>query len=124
MWDRASKAIDIWSVGCIFAELIGRKVLFPGKNYLNQLDLILDILGTPTEDKIRGCLKARKYMKTLKSNKKKDWSSIFPEATTKSLDLLDKMLKFDPKDRITVEEAIKHPYLKSLHGNYFINILI
>jgi len=44
------KKIDVWSVGCILAELLGRKPLFPGDNYIHQLDLIFGALGTPTEE--------------------------------------------------------------------------
>jgi serine/threonine protein kinase len=45
-------AIDIWSIGCIFAEVLLRKPLFPGKNVVHQLDLITDLLGTPSPDVI------------------------------------------------------------------------
>ena len=43
-------AIDVWAVGCIFAEMLGRKALFPGRDYLHQLRLIIDVLGTPSEE--------------------------------------------------------------------------
>jgi serine/threonine protein kinase len=46
-WKEYTKAIDVWSVGCIFAELLGRKPLFPGKDYIHQLNLITDVIGTP-----------------------------------------------------------------------------
>ena len=42
-------AIDVWSVGCIFAELLGRKPLFPGKDYVHQLNLITRVIGSPSE---------------------------------------------------------------------------
>lgn len=45
-----TKAIDVWSVGCIFAEMLVNRPLFPGRNYLNQLTLILGVLGTPSLD--------------------------------------------------------------------------
>ena len=48
-WKEYTKAIDVWSVGCIFAELLGRKPLFPGKDYIHQLNLITDVIGTPDE---------------------------------------------------------------------------
>ncbi|KAL9647996.1 hypothetical protein ABK040_016687 [Willaertia magna] len=119
MWEQAGKSLDIWSLGCIFAEMLDkppkRKVLFPGKNYLNQLDLILDVCGTPTNDEeIRGCAKAKKYMKTLSKKPKRNLMELFPHANPLAIDLLDKMLEFDPLKRITVDEALKHPYLESM----------
>ena len=47
------QAIDVWSVGCIFAEMLGRKPLFPGKDYIHQLNLITDVIGTPGEEDIQ-----------------------------------------------------------------------
>lgn len=49
-WPSYSQAIDVWSVGCIFAELLGRQPLFPGKNYKHQVDLIVEVLGTPDDE--------------------------------------------------------------------------
>lgn len=115
MWDTATKAIDVWSVGCIFAELLGRKTLFPGQNYLNQLDLILDVLGTPDEDQVRGCEKAKTYLRQLPWRPKKPFSQLYPHANRDALDLLERLLDFNPETRITVEEALAHRYLASLH---------
>lgn len=47
-WNKYTSAIDMWAVGCIFSELISRKPLLPGENYLNQLILTLNLTGTPT----------------------------------------------------------------------------
>merc|ERR1711904_195847 len=60
-----TKAIDIWSVGCIFAELLGRKPLFPGDDYIHQLQIICDKLGTPHEDELAFVTseKAKRFMK-------------------------------------------------------------
>ncbi len=115
MWEYATKAIDVWSVGCIFAELLGRKVLFPGANHLNQLDLITSIIGSPVEKQIKGCARGKEYMKNLPYKPKQSWQKLFPQASAKALDLLEKMLKFDPDERISVEDALAHPYLQSMH---------
>jgi len=48
-----TKAIDVWSVGCILAEMLNNRPLFPGKNYVNQLVLIIDILGTPSQEDMK-----------------------------------------------------------------------
>ena len=82
---------------------------------LNQLDLILDIIGTPREEDIRGSDKAKRYMKNLPRRPGKSFKTMFPEASDEAVDLLQKMLAFNPDKRITVEEALEHPYLESMH---------
>lgn len=114
-WEKATKAIDVWSVGCIFAEMLERKVLFPGKNYLNQLDLILDLVGSPKEEDIRGSDKARKYLRNLPRKTAKNLRKVFPNVNPSALDLLSKMLIFNPEKRISVEQALEHPFMESMH---------
>ena len=60
-------AIDVWAVGCIFAEMIGRKALFPGRDYLHQLRLIIDVLGTPSEEDLASIanVQAVQFLRTL-----------------------------------------------------------
>eukprot|EP00126_Sphaerothecum_destruens_P000318 Sdes_comp10375_c0_seq1m2029 len=108
-----SEAIDVWSVGCIFAEMLSNSVLFPGKHYLNQLNLIFNILGTPTDEDLE-CIKnekARAYVESLDKKPKVDWLTILPNHPPLALDLLEKLLTFNPEKRITVEGALQHPYL-------------
>ncbi|RHY91333.1 hypothetical protein DYB37_003621, partial [Aphanomyces astaci] len=109
-----TKAIDIWSTGCIFAELLGRKPMFPGDDYIHQLQIICDKLGTPTEDELHF---ARRFMKSQPNKPKIPLDRLFPNVKPNALDLLDKMLVFDPSKRISVEEALQHPYLESLHNS-------
>ena len=111
-------AIDVWSVGCIFAEMLGRRPLFPGRDYINQLKIIVDGLGTPTEADLRSITneKARRFMLSLAGRVKKPFLERFPEANPQAIDLLDRMLQFDADRRISVEAALEHPYMASLHA--------
>lgn len=110
-------AIDIWSVGCIFMEIMQRDTLFPGKDYVQQLTMITELLGSP-DDLDLGFLRsdnARRYVKQLPHVPKQPFSQKFPNMAPVAIDLAERMLVFDPAKRITVEEALNHPYLSSLH---------
>eukprot|EP00118_Oscarella_pearsei_P017340 m.171340 g.171340 ORF g.171340 m.171340 type:complete len:169 (+) comp39053_c1_seq20:3115-3621(+) len=109
-----SKAIDIWSVGCILGEMLNNRPLFPGKHYLDQLNHILGVLGSPTADDLT-CIyneKARGYLQTLPFKPKIPWARIYQKATPLALDLLDKMLTFNPNKRIAVTDALAHTYVE------------
>jgi mitogen-activated protein kinase 1/3 len=142
-----TEAIDVWSVACIFAELmmmikenagtfLDRTPLFPGKfcfplsppdsknrsikineygfpiDKSDQLNVIFDLIGTPSDEDLdfvtdqNGLL----YLKSLKYRPKRNIQVKFPGSSELALDLLDKMLQFNPKKRITVDEAIEHPF--------------
>ncbi|XP_073139550.1 mitogen-activated protein kinase homolog NTF6 isoform X1 [Henckelia pumila] len=111
-------AIDMWSVGCILMEIIKREPIFPGKDYIQQLGLINEqLLGSP-EDSDLGFLRsdnARKYVKQLPNVPKQPLSKKFPDISPVAINLVEKLLVFDPAKRITVEEALNHPFLSSLH---------
>ncbi|KAL0393584.1 UNVERIFIED_CONTAM: Mitogen-activated protein kinase [Sesamum latifolium] len=110
-------AIDVWSAGCILAEIVTREPLFPGKDYVHQLRLITELLGTPDEGSLKFLRSdnARRYVKQLPMFPKQNLSARFPNMSPLALDLLGKMLIFDPDQRITVDEALCHPFLSSLH---------
>lgn len=112
-----TKAIDVWSVGCILAELFGGRPIFPGKDYVDQLNRILYILGTPKESTLTriGSKRAHEYVRSLPYMHKIPFSQMFPNTNPDGLDLLEKMLTLDPTKRITVEQALQHPYLKIWH---------
>ncbi|KAI1930461.1 COPII subunit [Ophidiomyces ophidiicola] len=112
-----TKAIDVWSVGCILAEMLSGKPLFPGKDYHHQLTLILDVLGTPTMEDYYGIKsrRAREYIRSLPFKKKIPMKALFPKSSDLALDLLEKLLAFNPVKRITVEDALRHPYLEPYH---------
>jgi mitogen-activated protein kinase 1/3 len=80
---------------------------------LDQLNHILGILGSPSQEDLNCIIneKARSYLQSLPVKAKIPWTKLYADADLKALDLLDKMLTFNPHKRITVEEALAHPYL-------------
>ncbi|KAJ7536768.1 hypothetical protein O6H91_12G081300 [Diphasiastrum complanatum] len=110
-------AIDVWSVGCIFMELLNRQPLFPGRDYVQQLRLITELIGSPEEGDLGFLLNdnARRYVRQLQRYPRQSFSLKFPNIAPAAVDLAERMLIFDPTRRITVEEALSHPYLASLH---------
>ncbi|RSH91880.1 hypothetical protein EHS25_009250 [Saitozyma podzolica] len=114
---RYTTAIDVWSIGCILAELLGGKPLFKGKDYVDQLNLILGVLGTPDEGTLQrvGSEKACAYIRSLPHSEPVPLQLILPDAEPHALDLLNQLLAFDPSGRITVEQALAHPYVGTYH---------
>lgn len=114
---RYTKALDVWSIGCIFAEMLGNKPLFPGKNYVDQLNRILAVVGSPSDEDLLAIPneKSRKYVAALPKRQKIPWDQQYPDATPEAISLLDKMLTFNPERRITAEEALAHPYFSEYH---------
>ncbi|KAA1137724.1 MAP kinase Pmk1 [Puccinia graminis f. sp. tritici] len=112
-----TKAIDVWSVGCILGEMLSGRPLFPGRDYHHQLTLILDVLGTPTLDEFYAInsRRSRDYIRALPLRKKRPFATLYPNASALAIDFLNKTLTFDPKKRLTVEEALQHPYLEAYH---------
>ncbi|CAI4514170.1 BBM_1a_G0023490.mRNA.1.CDS.1 [Saccharomyces cerevisiae] len=112
-----TKAIDVWSAGCILAEFLGGKPIFKGKDYVNQLNQILQVLGTPPDETLRriGSKNVQDYIHQLGFIPKVPFVNLYPNANSQALDLLEQMLAFDPQKRITVDEALEHPYLSIWH---------
>lgn len=116
-WQKYDVAVDIWSAGCIFAEMLEGKPLFPGKDHVNQFSIITELLGTPPDDVIETIASENtlRFVQSLPRREKVPFSQKFKNADPVALDLLEKMLVFDPQKRITAEQALEHEYLAPYH---------
>ncbi|CAN1778261.1 Mitogen-activated protein kinase 4 [Linum perenne] len=121
-------AIDIWSVGCILGEVMTREPLFPGKDYVHQLRLITELIGSP-DDASLGFLRsdnARRYVRQLPQFRKQNFSTRFPSMSPGAVDLLEKMLVFDPNKRITGRLKLPQQHLSDsvlISQPYLLNVL-
>lgn len=107
-------SVDIWSVGCIFAEIVTKKPLFPGRNETDQLQKIFKIRGTPTADEWAGITELPEYKPDFPQYEKEDLSNYVPGLSADGLDLLEQMLVHDPNKRISAKDALKHKYLRDV----------
>ncbi|KAL2936918.1 Mitogen-activated protein kinase 7 [Bienertia sinuspersici] len=102
--DNYGASVDVWSVGCIFAKMLGRKPLFRGTSSLNQLQLIINILGSPTKSDLEFMVynvRALLYLHSMRYSRGVHLVALYPHVDRLALDLLQNMLVFDPKKRIT-----------------------
>ncbi|KAJ3693975.1 hypothetical protein LUZ60_009455 [Juncus effusus] len=109
-----STPIDIWSVGCIFAEMSIGRPIFPGDSEIDQIFKIFRALGTPSEETWPGVTSLPDYKLSFPKWYPKDLAALVPRLESAGIDLLTKMLHLDPRNRITAREALQHPYFRDL----------
>lgn len=105
-------------MGCILCELIGRKPIFPGRHYLEQIKTILKVIGTPGEadlDWLPVESPARPFLAKLPVFSKRPWGEIYSDATDSCIEAIERMLTFHPLRRATVQGALSLPYYADLH---------
>ncbi|KAG0227269.1 Cyclin-dependent kinase catalytic subunit [Actinomortierella wolfii] len=109
-----STAVDMWSVGCIFAEMVLKKPLFPGDSEIDELFKIFKIKGTPNETVWPGISNLKDYKSSFPQWHPQPWSKIVPMLDPDGLDLLSQMLEYDPVRRISAKRALQHPYFRNM----------
>ncbi|XP_053562793.1 mitogen-activated protein kinase 14 isoform X2 [Bombina bombina] len=116
-WMHYNQTVDIWSVGCIMAELLTGRTLFPGTDHINQLQQIMRLTGTPPSYLINRMPshEARNYIQSLPYMPKMNFEDVFLGANPQAVDLLEKMLVLDTDKRITASEALAHAYFAQYH---------
>jgi len=107
--------VDVWSVGCIFAELLLGKPLFPGGNHIEQLKIIFQVCGKPEDLSWIRTPEAAAWVKNMTPYPGKDFNKVFKMSTPEGLQLLRATLALDPTQRISVVEALELPYLSQYH---------
>lgn len=139
-----ASAVDMWSVGCIFAELLSmqkesvefaqeRVALFPGKScfplsadnklayqdQLDQLNVIFQVIGSPTPEEIGliPSVKAQRYVRNLPKRQAQDFHKRYPGADKLAINLLYQLLAFSPSKRFSAEDALAHPYLAEVRDS-------
>uniref|UniRef100_A0A7S1KRE3 Protein kinase domain-containing protein n=1 Tax=Percolomonas cosmopolitus TaxID=63605 RepID=A0A7S1KRE3_9EUKA len=119
--NQCSPSIDIWSLGTIFAEMYypPRKPLFQSNSCYDALSKILALIGTPSMQDLEGLSdqisnEGYQYLTSLPYFKRRNFREVFPSASKDALDLIEKMLVFNPARRISAEEALRHPYFKDM----------
>lgn len=117
-WMHYTKAVDLWSVGCIVVEMYTHRALFPGSDHVNQLNRILEVAGFPSQKLLEQVNEdARSYLeRNPRRPPRVNFTDYFHEIRSPAaIDLIDNMLQLDPQDRLTCESALEHPYLKTFH---------
>jgi len=111
-----STSIDVWSCGCIFAEMISGVPLFRGRDNQDQLLHIMRIIGTPSDAQFQKMFKETPEitLKPYPRYPKMPFQQVLPKASPQAVDLLERLLKFDPAERISAAEALSHPYFTSV----------
>ncbi|KAG0205023.1 Cyclin-dependent kinase catalytic subunit [Mortierella sp. GBA30] len=105
-----STAVDVWSIGCIFAEMVLKKPLFPGDSEIDELFRIFRLRGTPDETLWPGITTLRDWKPTFPKWQRQPLEKTLPSLCADGVDLLNQMIEYDPARRISAKKALQHPY--------------
>ncbi|EKV06074.1 hypothetical protein PDIG_78520 [Penicillium digitatum PHI26] len=114
-WQRYSSAVDIWSTGCVLAEMLLGKVLLPGTDNVHHFKLITEIFGKPPKEimEIVYSDTTMNFVNSLPGTESRSLGTILGDVDPEAIDLLEKMLEMNPQKRITAADALTHPYVST-----------
>lgn len=115
---RYTKGVDMWSLGCILGEMLLGKPLFPGTSTLDQIERIMTIIPTPSRQDIDSIKSqySSSVLDRMACKPKKSLEEVIPNAPPDGIDLLKKLLQFNPDKRLTADQALKHPFVARFHN--------
>ena len=107
----------MWSIGCILGELLAGKPMFPGTSTVNQLEKIIAVTGAPSKADVAAINSqfAETMLDKLPPVHARSLQDMYPKATTEAIDMLKKLLYFNPTRRLNAEDALKHPFVVMFH---------
>uniref|UniRef100_H2ZGZ9 cyclin-dependent kinase n=1 Tax=Ciona savignyi TaxID=51511 RepID=H2ZGZ9_CIOSA len=110
-----STAVDIWSIGCIFTEMVHKKTLFAGDSEIDQLFRIFRTLGTPTDTQWPGVSMLPDFKTKFPNWPPQKLEAVLPEINSTGIHLLEQMILYDPNRRITAKAAMIHPFFRDFY---------
>ncbi|CAG0879985.1 unnamed protein product, partial [Cyprideis torosa] len=124
--NRYTKSVDMWSIGCILAEMLTQEPMFQGRTAFHQLDLILSIVPHPTREDLRHLeshLRINAIENTMGRVRRRTWAEVIPDSTPEEREMLSCLLQFSYRKRLTAVEALQHPYLGPFRNSHEIQLL-